>query len=219
MQLRIVNLKPQNGGSNNLDMFSNPLNQVQQVQQVQQQVTPQQVELNKQNKFNLGEKLENKEQDNEIDELGPGIDRYQNEIIHAQNNGAIPGLSEIIIDKEKDHHAGSGAFATKDFKEGDIVEVCPLVRIPYEHIRNNGLNDYVFSLQDASGDTACVLGYGAVYNHDDNPSLTYVYSDNNKFMIYKATRDIKNGEELTVSYGDGWWNARQQIQKQNQNQN
>ena len=222
MQLRIVDLKPQNGGSNILNMFSNPLNKYQQ-SKPQPPQPPQPVDPNVQNQFKLRitdlsrEEIVKNRDEKETDKLGPGVDTYEGNIIHAQNNGAIPGLSRIIIDEEKKHHAGSGGFATKDFKEGDIVEVCPLVRIPYEHIRNNGLNDYVFSLQDASGDTACVLGYGAVYNHNDDPSLTYVYSDNKKFMIYKATRYIKNDEELTVSYGTGWWNARQQIQKQNQN--
>lgn len=155
----------------------------------------------------------------DINNLGPGVDTYNGEIIYAQNNGSIPGLSKIVIDQIKDQRAGSGGFAIRDFQANEIVEVCPLVKIPYEHIKNNELNDYVFSLKGGAdeGYTACVLGYGAVYNHDDNPSLTYEYTDNKKFMVYKTTRAVNNGDELTVSYGQNWWNVRNKYKVNNVN--
>ena len=50
-----------------------------------------------------------------------------------------------------------------------------------------------------------VLGYGAVYNHDDNNSV-YYYSDKDKnIMVYKTLRAIKKGEEIFVSYGQEYF--------------
>ena len=53
-----------------------------------------------------------------------------------------------------------------------------------------------------------VLGYGMVYNHQNNHNITYKYTDDKKFMVYKASKNIKSGNELFVNYGPNWWMKR-----------
>lgn len=121
-----------------------------------------------------------------------------NDVI-AVNNGVIPGKSKL-------EQAGTGVFSKKDFKQGEILEIVPVLSIPIKDVSQNILKDYVF--QYDSDHYGMVLGYGAVYNHQDIPNVSYEYSNKKDFMIYKATQDIKEGDELFVSYGLGWWNHR-----------
>lgn len=116
--------------------------------------------------------------------------------VTAVNNGVEPGKSNL-------EQAGTGVFSKKDFKKGDILEVVPVLSVPQKDVTNNILKDYVFQYDD--NNYGMVLGYGAVYNHQDIPNVSYEYSNNKDFMIYKALNDIKEGEELFVSYGFGWW--------------
>ena len=115
------------------------------------------------------------------------------------NNGAVPGISTLP-------NSGSGGFATKDFKVNDIVEIIGILKIPKNAVDDNILRDYVFMYD--SNNYALPLGYGAVYNHLDDPNLTYSFTDDRERMIFKATKDIKAGEELFVSYGMGYWRWR-----------
>ena len=122
-----------------------------------------------------------------------------NDIVEAVNNGVVPGKSNL-------EQAGTGVFSKKDFKQGEILEIVPVLSIPIKDVTENILKDYVFQYDDKS--YGMVLGYGAVYNHQDVPNVAYEYSNKKDFMIYKATQDIKEGDELFVSYGFGWWNHR-----------
>ena len=122
-----------------------------------------------------------------------------NDIVEAVNNGVVPGKSNLT-------QAGTGVFSKKDFKQGEILEIVPVLSIPIKDVTENILKDYVFQYDDKS--YGMVLGYGAVYNHQDIPNVSYEYSNKKDFMIYKATQDIKEGDELFVSYGIGWWNHR-----------
>lgn len=123
----------------------------------------------------------------------------QNSYDSALNNGVYPSKSKI-------EEAGNGVFANKDFSKEEVLEVSPILAIPMNDVHGNILKDYVFNYGD--GLYGVALGYGAVYNHQDIPNVSYSYSDNKKFMVYKANRDIKKGEELFVSYGQNWWMSR-----------
>jgi len=114
-----------------------------------------------------------------------------------------PMMKGIKIGKSK---FGNGVFATQDFAKNEIVEIAPALPIPPKDIQNNILKDYVFTYDTSN--YGIVFGYGSIYNHNDNPSLNYSYTNNHKNMIYKTTRPIKSGEELFVSYGSHWWKNR-----------
>nr|QFG74066.1 MAG: SET domain protein [Megaviridae environmental sample] len=100
---------------------------------------------------------------------------------------------------------GTGVFATRDFKIGDIVEKCPIIKIPNGMTKNTDLHDYVFSGRD--GATNVVLGYAMMYNHSNTPNVSYRELDDGSFT-FTATREIKRNEEIFDNYGAHWWRVR-----------
>ena len=110
---------------------------------------------------------------------------------------------------------GNGVFASEDINEGDIICICPLLALPKEITTNNILFDYVYQIDE--NNHALVFGSGSLFNHQNEPSVNYEYSESGKYMIYKALRDINKDEELTISYGDNWFNDRglQELQQKN----
>jgi len=125
-----------------------------------------------------------------------GGSEERDDILTSVNNGVQPGKSKLS-------GAGSGVFATRDFKVNDVIEIVPVLAIPIRHTTENILKDYVFMFDGENYGMA--LGYGSMYNHQNSPNVVYSYSKDKKFMKYTASKDIKKGDELFVSYGLGWW--------------
>ena len=123
-----------------------------------------------------------------------------------QNN---PFLRDGVFLKES-KYGGKGVFTNKPIKQGEVVEIAPYLLVPINDIsENNTLKDYVFQCDDCNH--LLVLGYGSMYNHQDNPNLKYQYNDNGQgtFLGRFANRDIECNEELCISYGDGYWSGRE----------
>ncbi len=45
-----------------------------------------------------------------------------------------------------------------------------------------------------------VLGYGSLFNHSYKPNAKYVFSFQQRFLVFKSIKDIAAGEEITVNY-------------------
>jgi len=104
------------------------------------------------------------------------------------------GRSSLI-----DGDINRGVFAGRCFKEGDVVERCPVIPITereFKGLEDTTLGDYPFSF-NGSG-TCIVLGYGSLYNHSYSPNI-YWYDDSLEKVFY-ALRDIEKGEELLYNY-------------------
>ena len=101
---------------------------------------------------------------------------------------------------------GRGVFATRRFAKGELVESCPTIELADGEVTGL-LDDYVYtSITD--GDVLVVLGYGMLYNHSANPNLEYV-QDDPSILKFHALRAVKPGEELTIDYGETWWDTRE----------
>jgi hypothetical protein len=96
-------------------------------------------------------------------------------------------------------------FATRAFAEGEVVETCPTVEIADGDVSGR-LNDYVFG-SHTDGDVVLVLGHGMLYNHSHEPNVEYVEGEPDTFE-FRALRAIRAGEELTIDYGEEWWETR-----------
>jgi SET domain-containing protein len=52
-----------------------------------------------------------------------------------------------------------------------------------------------------------VLGLGMLFNHSAEPNLEYVQDDPTT-IVFRTVRKVKSGDELTIDYGDEWWETR-----------
>ena len=113
---------------------------------------------------------------------------------------AAPGL------EVRNGPRGRGVFATRGFAKGDLIETCPTVELPDGEVTGR-LGDYVYSsIKD--GDVLVVLGYGMLYNHSARPNVEYL-QDEPSTMRFVALRAVAPGDELTIDYGDEWWDTRE----------
>ena len=99
---------------------------------------------------------------------------------------------------------GRGVFALRRFAKGEPVEVCPILEVPEDEVTGQ-LGDYVFSSL-SEGNVLLLLGFGMLYNHSARANLEYVQDEDT--MTFLATRTVKRGDELTINYGEEWWEER-----------
>ena len=100
---------------------------------------------------------------------------------------------------------GRGVFATRGFAKGELVERCPTVEVPASEVTGR-LGDYVYT-SVKEGVVVLVLGYGMLYNHSDDPNVEYV-QERPSTIEFLALRTVGPGDELTIDYGDEWWETR-----------
>lgn len=116
-------------------------------------------------------------------------------------------IPEITIGKSE--IGGRGVFAKRDYKKGEILEVCPIIvdnfRKCYDKIHDYDFN-YHFDKEKKK--SAVAMGYCAMYNHSDNNNVKWDVLNDQQMKI-KVIKDIKKGEEIFVSYGSGYWESRE----------
>lgn len=97
---------------------------------------------------------------------------------------------------------GRGVFALKNFKKGEIIEVCPVVPLTAKEsflLKGTILEYYIYPWRGKK-DGSVVMGYGMLYNHAPEPNTRYHLRYNGRKIIYKAIKPIKKGEEILVNY-------------------
>ena len=102
---------------------------------------------------------------------------------------------------------GRGVFAARAIASGETVEVCPTLELPEADVSGQ-LLDYVFDSPDHAKTVVMPLGYGMLYNHSADPNIEYFEADDGA-IAYVATRAVAAGEELTINYGEQWWDTRE----------
>ncbi|KAG6877127.1 hypothetical protein C0993_010079 [Termitomyces sp. T159_Od127] len=65
------------------------------------------------------------------------------------------------------------------------------------------LDDYTFKWSD--GRMALALGLGSLFNHSEQPNVSYVLDRSTESIGYTTVRDIAPGEELCIFYGHNLW--------------
>lgn len=115
--------------------------------------------------------------------------------------------SKIKISKKVD---GRGVFATKAYKVGDIIEVCPTITDKSSNFQGV-IKDYLF--QYDKDNSVVAFGFCSLYNHSDHDyNALWEVLSKDQMKVY-ATKDISIGDEIFVSYGDAYWKTRSIIKK------
>lgn len=109
---------------------------------------------------------------------------------------------EQVIEIRRTKNKGRGVFALKNFKEGEIIENCPVINInSKERKKCEGtiLTYYIYPWRSTRSGSI-VLGFGSIYNHSFNPNADWKQNFKTENMVYRAIKPIKKGEEITVNY-------------------
>ena len=107
----------------------------------------------------------------------------------------------------------NGLFASKDFKKGETVEVCPVLKID-KKINNNTINEYIFKSNNDKKHNLLAMGYCGLINHSKKDiNVKWYVSKNNKTIRFYCIKNIKKGEELLTNYGDNYWKHRKDMHK------
>lgn len=100
-------------------------------------------------------------------------------------------------------HKGRGVFAQKDFRKGQIIEICPALnclKSDWQFLSKTSISQYVFDWGD--GTAALALGLGSLYNHSETkPNAETEVCTKTRTITYRAIRKIKKGEEILFDYG------------------
>jgi SET domain-containing protein len=113
------------------------------------------------------------------------------------------------------HEIGYGIFALKPIKKGEFIGVyAGQVRV----VKGTGDDvDYAWYYPINAHDGSRMVIDGKFkgnelrfINHSEHPNTEcrHALIDGIWYMYYVATQDIKQGYELTVSYGGSYWNSR-----------
>ena len=115
---------------------------------------------------------------------------------------------------------GKGVFATEAIESGEIIERWPLnvmgFRMNYH--KDPVIWSYMFTnscpceeCKRHGGHFLMVMGYGQMYNHQEDNSASISFDLKNEIADIKSLRRIEKDEEIFVSYGPNYFKNRERI--------
>ena len=119
---------------------------------------------------------------------------------------------------------GYGVYTYEPIPAGTEIEISPVFLYPQELLntviymaQSEGVKDSDIGLDQYAVDwidvdemqkTAVLLGYLSIYNHSSNNNAEFFTDYTDRLVGIKTTRDIAVGEQITVSYGPHWVDAK-----------
>lgn len=113
---------------------------------------------------------------------------------------------------------GRGVFAAANIPSGTIIDISPVLILDAkessEHIEKTALYHYTYNwpLRNRDGTTsttqtqAVVFGLGSMFNHStDHQNVGWTRDLDREVVVYRTLNDVKEGEELCISYGSNLW--------------
>lgn len=124
--------------------------------------------------------------------------------------------SKKIIVKFSCPEMGLGVFATEDIEQDELVERCPLLQLAWrsQYHGDPQIKKYCFPLhcscedcQKNSNRLFLVLGYGSLYNHQDENNCKPIFNFQDLLADFTAIKPIKKGEEIFINYGENYFSG------------
>lgn len=95
-----------------------------------------------------------------------------------------------------------GILASEPIAAGQIIEKCPVILVDAKKeapvIKQTVLLHYYYEYN--SHYDCIVLGNGSLYNHSYKPNARYTYDFKNRQLVYRAVKNIKPSQEITINY-------------------
>jgi SET domain-containing protein len=150
----------------------------------------------------------------------------------AESSSTVNGLFQRILEntyyqpkkivvKLSSPEMGIGIFATEDIAEGELIERCPMIQMAWKsnYQRDPQIFNYLYSNSQCPCDDCkrhgnsmyMVLGYGMLYNHQDQPNTKWEFNFKNLLGDVIAIKPIKAGEEIFVTYGPKYFKNRNKV--------
>ncbi|KII86899.1 hypothetical protein PLICRDRAFT_66319, partial [Plicaturopsis crispa FD-325 SS-3] len=102
---------------------------------------------------------------------------------------------------------GRGVYASREIPAETVVEISPVLLFTREEYEEHGkytmLDHYTFKWRD--GRSALALGLGSLFNHSENPNVSFVLDPSSESIRYTTFRTVREGEELCIFYGHRLW--------------
>jgi len=100
---------------------------------------------------------------------------------------------------------GYGVFNKEKILKNEIIETCYSISVNHTF---EDLKSFAFR-SNTETDRLIPLGYGCIYNHNDDPNMRWeIKDDNRKIIQFIAIRDIQCDEELCHNYGPKYWEGK-----------
>ena len=103
---------------------------------------------------------------------------------------------------------GRGVCSTVPIRRKAIVEVSPVIPLSakdWKLVKQTRLEAYVYAWGKTGKGAAVPLGFGGLFNHCDDPNLTFFLNQEKHWITFCARRDVAAFEQLTIDYR---WSAK-----------
>ncbi len=113
---------------------------------------------------------------------------------------------KIYVSRSKMSKAGRGVFARSNIKKSELIEICPVIGISESDTSNlieSILVTYFYYFGRKKERSVVALGFGSIYNHSYSPNALYKEKYKDQVIEFWTLKEIKKGEEITVSYIQG----------------
>ncbi len=130
---------------------------------------------------------------------------------------------KVSVERSSIH--GWGVFADVPIEADTHIESAPGISVPGEILR---LCYYILTSDGIPPDQLVLdqygigwpndrvlfpLGWVGLYNHAEDPSAEFVFLLEPNTVGIRSIRPIQAGEEITVNYGEEWWERKSYLQK------
>lgn len=105
---------------------------------------------------------------------------------------------------------GRGIVAAQDIDRGECIDCSPTLSFTnFADVGKTVFRDYYFCPRSevAENTGVFILGLASLCNHAKNPNAEIVFDNSNIGIVSRlmALRNISNGEEITIDYGNVWF--------------